>query len=199
MARWRLTEPHYLNVEGVKWEYMEVDRTTGRQIRKQYDVPSYYHHEAEGDWNDKVNNWVVVSDGHNAQPRDIIFRGEPTPGMYPLDDEARAITDKHKHKWKFADKMFDLNSPGDYGTRLADHFVQMQDKVNMQMSELESKRAQGFDQFLVSMTSMMQQNQKILEMLAVKQSGAAPVVDDLEPLPPVEEPKPDKNRVGRRF
>jgi hypothetical protein len=180
MARWELREPHYLFTEpGTKWEYIETDRMTGRQLRKQYDVPQYFHHEYESDWTEftilangaRHSGRVVVSDGHNPGPRDIIFKGSPTPGMKPLDDEAIAITAKFKDKWNLPDKMFDLNNPGDYATNLADHFVQMQDKVNMQMTKLEESRVQNADKFQESMLAMMQQNQKILEMLAVKSSG----------------------------
>jgi hypothetical protein len=211
MARWRLTEAHYIYTEpGIKWEYIETDRTTGRQVRKQYDVPQYFHHEAEGDWTDKVNNWVVVSDGHNAQPRDIIFKGDPTPGMHPLDDEATEITLKFKGKWGLPDQIFSLASPGSYSTNLTDYFVQQQDKVNTQMADLAQKNTQGFGEFMQSMTAMMQQNQKILEMLAIKASGATPVVDDLEPLEEpdaTEKPSREDNRrpasaggrPGRRF
>ena len=211
MARWRLTEPHYLYTDpGTKWEYIETDRATGRQVRKQYDVPTYLHHESEADWTDKVNGLVVVSDGHNAQPKDIIFKGDPTPGMYPLDDEATALTVKFKAKWGLPDQIFSLNNPGSYSTNLADHFVQQQDKVNMQMADLAQRNAQGFDQFMQSMTAMMQQNQKILEVLAMKASGATPVIDDLEPLEEpdaTEKPSREDNRrsasagrgAGRRF
>jgi hypothetical protein len=211
MARWRLLEPHYLYTDpGVKWEYTETDRGTGRQVRKQYDVPQYFHHESEADWTDKVAGAVIVSDGHNADPRDIIFKGDPTPGMHPIDDEARAITLKFKAKWGLPDQIFSLASPGSYSTNLTDYFVQQQDKVNMQMADLAQKNAHGFDQFMHSMTSMMMQNQKILEVLAVKSSGATPVVDDLEPLEEpnaTEKPSGEDNRrppatrasVGRRF
>src|SRR5215472_14258375 len=170
MARWRLLEPHYLFTEpGTKWEYVETDRVTGRQVRKQYDVPTYFHHEAETDWNDyttlangaKAAGQVVVSDGHNPGPRDIIFKGQPTPGMDPLDDEARAITAKfRKEKWNIPDNI--KWGAGEYSIALADHFVQQQDKVNMQMAKLEESRVQNTDKFQESMIAMMAQNQKIL-------------------------------------
>jgi len=169
MARWRLLEPHYLHTEpGVVWEYMETDRTTGRQTRKQFPVPQYFHHEVESDWTDKQAQMVVVSDGKGAKTGDIVFKGEPTPGMMPLDDEAKAISSKFREKWSLPDKMFDPDRPGDYSTNLADHFVQQQDKVNMQMTKLEEKRAQGFDQLMQGMTALMQQNSKILEALSNK-------------------------------
>src|SRR3974390_1952394 len=172
MARWRLLEPHYLFTDpGAVWEHMETERTTGRQIRKQYPVPRYFHHEAESDRTDGVGQMVVETDGNNAQPTDIIFKGEPTPGMMPLDDAAKAITEKNKEKWSLPNRMFDPNSPGDYATNLADHFVQQQDKVNMKMSELAERRDQGMDKFMETMAAMMEQNQRILEALVTKASG----------------------------
>ena len=183
MARWRLLEPHYLLTDPPnKWEYIETDRTTGRQIRKQYEVPTYFHHEIEADWTDKVAGGVFISNGNGAHPTDIIFKGEPTPGMLALDDEAKAISGKYTKTWSLMDKMYDVNSPGDYGTQLADHFAQQQDKVNMQMSQLAESNARGFNDFMKTMTAMMAQNQKILEMLAMKSAGVEPVIDNLEPL-----------------
>ena len=168
MARWRLLEPHYLMTEpGAKWEYTETDRTTGRQVRKQYDVPRYLHHESEADWTDRQEQCVVVSDGKNANPRDIIFKGDPTPGMFPLDDEARAITAKFKGKWNLPDRIFDMNA-GSYSTNLTDYFVQQQDKVNMQVAKMEEKRAQGLDKFMETMVAQQAQMVKVLEMLAKK-------------------------------
>jgi hypothetical protein len=206
MARWQLLEPHYLLLkESAKWEYMETDRTTGKQVRKQYVVPQYFHHEAESDWTEftlmgngaRASGIVVVSDGHNAKSSDIIFVGSPTPGMRPLDDEAVAITSKFKDKWGLPDKMFDLNEPGEYSVKLADYFVQQQDKVNMKITELAEQNTHGFSDFMKTMTSMMAQNQKILEVLAIKSTGATPVVDNLEPLPPAEE-KPNVVERQRR-
>jgi hypothetical protein len=178
MARWRLTEPHYLFTDpGTKWEYVETDRTTGRQVRKQYEVPQYFHHEAEADWNEyesgprgeKLAGSIVVSDGRNAKPRDIVFKGNPTPGMDPIDDEAKAITAQFKDKWNLPDNI--KWGPGEYTTGLTDWLVTQQDKVSSKMAALAEKNTAGFGDFMKSMTEMMQQNQKILEMLTVKSNG----------------------------
>ena len=40
MARWRLTDAHYLAVEGTEWEYKEQNRETGRQAPKGLRGPS---------------------------------------------------------------------------------------------------------------------------------------------------------------
>lgn len=99
MARWRLKAKHYLPVPGTEWEQKETDRNTGKQVRKVYTVPLYLDPDDPADWTDKANQEIVVSDGDHAQPRDIIFSGEPTPDMEPVDEAAEAISDSLKHKW----------------------------------------------------------------------------------------------------
>ena len=166
MARWRLTEPHYLYTDpDTVWERLEVDTTTGRQVRKQYVVPAYYHHEIEADWTDKVEKAVIVCDGHNPSKGDIIFKGDPTPGMIAIDDEAKAISAKFRDKWNIPDNI--KWGDGQYSSALADHFVQEQDKMNMQAVQTnrnleEYMKAQGLQQAQVI---------KILEMLANKATG----------------------------
>ena len=49
--RWKLTEPHYLNVPETTWEQKETDRMTGKQVRKAYPVPLYLNPKEESDWN----------------------------------------------------------------------------------------------------------------------------------------------------
>src|ERR1700690_2128608 len=98
MARWRLAGPHYLNVEGSTWEYKEVDRTTGKQKRTLFPVPQLLDPDNPGDWNHvrgKDDGEIIVADGRGeVNAKDIIFSGEPTPDMVPLDDDAKAITAK---------------------------------------------------------------------------------------------------------
>lgn len=99
MARWRLTAPHYLNVKGIEWDYVEQDQKTGRNKRQHFAVPLHLDPNDAMDHNDKANEWIVVSDGNNAGPRDIIFIGQPTPDMAPLDEEAEKISAALLHKW----------------------------------------------------------------------------------------------------
>lgn len=99
MARWRLTEPHYLQVEGIEWDYTEQDNKTGRNVRKRFAVPLHLDPNDPMDQNDKMNEWVVVSNGNNPGPRDIIFKGPPTPAMEPLDEEAEKISAELRPKW----------------------------------------------------------------------------------------------------
>src|SRR5215472_12935255 len=172
MARLRLTEPHYIFTDpDTVWERLETDSVSGRQVRKQYVVPKYFHHEIEADWNDKEEKAVVVSDGHNAKKTDIIFKGEPTPGMLGLDDEAKEISAKFKDKWNIPDNI--KWGPGEYSGALSDYFVQQQDKVNLQMAKTEEDRARSTDKFQESMLATMAQNQQILALLAGAASGEA--------------------------
>ncbi len=94
MARWKLTEPHYLKVPGTKWEYTMQNRTTGKPQRKVFDVPLYLNPEDEGDWNvrEGYDGYIAVCHEDKGLPSDIAFIGDPTPGMVPLDDEARELT-----------------------------------------------------------------------------------------------------------
>jgi|SRR5215475_2787785 len=91
MARWKLSVEHYLHTDPPsEWEHKETDQSSGRQMRKVYPVPT---------WLDKE---TIVSDGNNPKPGDIVFVGEPTPDMQPIDDEAEAISRKIEAtgKWK---------------------------------------------------------------------------------------------------
>lgn len=107
MARWRLVEAHYLNTPGTEWEYTETSQQTGRPIRHRFPVPTLLDPKDADCWNyveigptgRPIGGDVIVSDGSNPQPKDIIFIGPPTPGMEPLDAEAKAISEKESPKW----------------------------------------------------------------------------------------------------
>lgn len=100
MARWRLTAKHYLPVAGTEYEYKETNRDTGRQVRKVFEVPLYLDPDQPSDWTDRVNGEIIVSNGEGAERSDIIFQGNPTPDMEPLDDEAEAISAALRQKWE---------------------------------------------------------------------------------------------------
>lgn len=91
MARYRLIAKHYLNVPGTEWEQVETDQHTGRQVRKRYTVPRHLDPDMPSDWNYPNDGIIIVSDREDpSHPNDIVFIGEPTLDMVPLDDEARA-------------------------------------------------------------------------------------------------------------
>lgn len=98
MARWRLTGPHYLNVPGTEWEHKEISTDTGRQNRKVFKVPRLLDPNDPGDQN-REGDCVVCWAG-KGEARDIIFEGDPTPDMTPLDAEAEKVTERCRPKWE---------------------------------------------------------------------------------------------------
>ena len=164
MARWRLTEPHYLNVPGGIWEQKETDRFTGKQVRKTYPVPTHLDPKNESDWNYKFGSdegeGIVVCYEGKGKPRDIIFVGPPTPGMEPIDDEAQAVSDAERKNWKHP---IDDIPDRSYSEGLLD-------SLQAQLAEAASRSAvprndSKIDSVLEVMTAMMAQNQKMLESL----------------------------------
>jgi hypothetical protein len=104
--RWRLTNPHYLNVfelpDGTRceWEHKETARETGRMVRKLYPVPVLLNPADAADCN--YPGEVIVAhevDGAHNLARDIIFHGPPTPEMEPLNEAAQALTDIERDRW----------------------------------------------------------------------------------------------------
>lgn len=169
MARWQLREPHYIRVDGTKWEYNEVDRITGRPKRTQFDVPLYINPEDEGDVKafGQGEAGIVVCNGHNPGPRDVIFHekdgspGLPTPGMFPLDDEAREISGQFSKKW-------DAPQEGQ-----PSYVQNLEEKLLMQMAELQAgvksaAPAEGLQEMLATMTQMMAKQTEILAQLAAR-------------------------------
>lgn len=184
MARWRLNEPHYLlTKDPTKWEYHETDRTTGRQKRVQFTVPRYFHPEQPLDWNvtDGQSGYIAVSDGHNAHPGDYIFEGEPTPGMWCLDDEAREISSRYADKWVVPTGPLESGEMG-WAMKLTDQFIAQSDKITGQLAEAAFKPVAGMEQFMATMAKFMEQQQEMVMALTAKHLGIEKVVDNLEPL-----------------
>src|ERR1700735_3109676 len=104
MARWKLMQPHYLNIlclpDGteVEWVKEETNRTTGRMARKTYKVPCLLNTANPQDFNDP--DGISVCFEGKGEPKDIEFVGDPTPDMEPLDDEAEEISAKMREKWE---------------------------------------------------------------------------------------------------
>lgn len=97
MARWRLTQPHYLNtVPPAKYRYEETDRDTGERNVAEYEVPRLLDPESPKDC--RSSGICVVARG-TGERGDWVFTGDPTPDMEPIDDEARAISDSFKERW----------------------------------------------------------------------------------------------------
>lgn len=118
MARWRLMNPHYLNVPGTEWEYKETDQNTGRQARRIFHVPLFLDPNQPADQNYRDTGEIIVCHEGKGAPRDIEFVGPPTPDMEPLDDEAQAITDAERPKWQHPIESLS----GSYSQSLLDEF-----------------------------------------------------------------------------
>lgn len=104
--RWRLNSKHYLRVaelpDGtrVEWEHKETSRETGRTVRKLYPVPILLDPDTPGDCN--YPGEIIVAhavDGAINLSQDLIFEGNPTPEMEPLNDAAQAITATMRDRW----------------------------------------------------------------------------------------------------
>ena len=105
--RWSLRNAHYLRVpelpDGTKveWEHKETSRESGRSVRKLFPVPMLLDPRDGADCN--YPGEIIVAhavDGAHNLRADIIFIGDPTPEMEPLNEAAQAITDSLRTKWE---------------------------------------------------------------------------------------------------
>ena len=198
MARWRLTEPHYLYTDPeTVWERLETDTITGRQVRKQYVVPAYYHPEIEADWTDKYEKGVFVCDGHNPGKGDVIFKGDPTPGMKAIDDEAIAISAKFAKKWNIPDNI--KWGDGQYTGALTDYFVQEQDRLSRDMSHLAETNARSLEEFMKTTGIQQAQMVKLMEILANAKSTGEPNATEGPSVEDNRRPASASAGVRRRF
>lgn len=162
MARWRLDTPHYLNVPGTEWEYKENDRATGKVKRMVVAVPLFLDPKDPGDWNykeDKDNGMIVVTNKLDSNfSKDIVFVGDPTPEMVPIDEEALALSQSFQKKW--AHPIEDL--PGQFSQSLISKF---QDQMDEMHSKPVTTVIEGMPEMMATMAAMMKQNQDILAAL----------------------------------
>lgn len=178
MARWQLTEPHYLNTKDTKWEFETKNRTTGRSERKQFNVPTHLDPNIESDWNytDRIGNnlvdgKIIVCYEGKGEPKDIVFEGAPTPGMLPLDDEAKEISAK-----------FDWvpTSGLDENSQFNSFAQQTLIKLTSELKNVQAApQVEGMAEFMKTMSQMMQTQTEILAMLAGKKPEAAAETDNI--------------------
>lgn len=116
MARWRLLNPHYLAVPGTEWEYEETNRDTGRRNKKRFEVPLFLHPDNPSDQTPPGSGEIIVAQGEGVGSRDVIFTGEPTPDMEPIDEAAQKISDSLREKW--AHPIESLPTTGDFSQSL---------------------------------------------------------------------------------
>lgn len=174
MARWRLREAHYIH--GVRdgtraeWVYKEINRANGREIQRKFPVPMHLDPKIEVDWTHRDHphddGYIVVALEGTTDTHDIIIeRKTVTPGMEPLDDEARAIT---------AQVMAGVvpieggNPDATYSENLLDKFIRQLADTTSTAGQAQAQQVQGLGEVLRAMTSMMEQNQQILQALVTQ-------------------------------
>ena len=176
MARWRLSEPHYLNVPGGKWEQKEIDRATGKLAVKTYAVPTHLDAKIEDDWNytdkrpdpdldDNNSTGIIVCHEGKGKPRDIVFVGHPTPGMIPLDAEARELSSKLSKVLGFDPFAASLDDNATYSNHVLNKaaalFGEASAKSSESNGEIVSMQKQ-LNETMAMMASLMAENQKLL-------------------------------------
>lgn len=165
MARWKLTDAHYLAVPGTEWEYKETNRETGRQARKVYEVPVYLNPKDSADWNYPRDEAIIVSNKFDpAFPRDIVFRGTPTPDMEPLDDDAQAISDSERSKWihpiEALNMTYSESRLSEFERAIAEHTAKSMAAAPPALS-LSGVDPAAFERMQQQLASLIEQNAKL--------------------------------------
>lgn len=207
MARWKLTEKHYLKVPGTRWEFQTVDRNTGRPMRKTFEVPLYLDPEDKDCWNNRgvgmyEDGFITVAHAGKGEAHDIIFVGNPTPGMLPIDDEAVAIS--AKFNWTPTQGLDQESQENSHQNRLLLGLIDQM--AEAQTKAMQPKMPAGMEQLITVLTQMMSQQGQLIAALAagrapapeIDTQGEEQVIDDLEPLPEAEEPTPEEIAASQR-
>ena len=167
MARWQLTEAHYLNVPGTKWEMQLTDRVTGRPKRTIFAVPMHLDPNIEGDWNhvDRIGNnildgKIIVCHEGKGDPKDIVFIGTPTPGMLPLDDEAREIS--ARFPWTPTQGLDEVSQAESFQQQVLVQLSDMKDQVKA------APKAEGMSELMKAMAEMMKMQGELIAALTGK-------------------------------
>lgn len=165
MARWKLRAPHYLMIPGTEYEYKEVDRATGRQMRMVNKVPRFLDPKDPQDWTHRQDEAIIVCHGTSTDGRDLTFEGPPTPDMDPIDDEAKKIS--ASYSWKTPT---DNDGAVSYGEMLVEKFLAQQAEIVAKQSAAQSisPGMVGMDKFVElqdRMATIMEQQGKMMEAL----------------------------------
>lgn len=178
MARWRLTGPHYLNVPGTEWEYSEITRD-GKQSRKRFAVPTYLDPASPPTMRDPNgrNDEIIVCHVGKGQPNDVEFEGDPSPDMIPLDDEAKAISQRlAESSWKVQPELLQDS----FGAHLERNLEKQLIALRKDQAAAE-KPLEGVQELLAAIGAMMQQNQQILNAVIGQKVEVAPA--EVNPTP----------------
>lgn len=155
MARWKLMQKHYIKVPGTTWEYRETGNT-GRQVRKVLEVPMYLDPDDPADQNYKADGLIIIAHSEDDRyPKDIIFIGDPTPDMIPLDTEAKEITARFQEAW--GKPAVDIGEEGFTGA-LLNSLTETLQAFNA------SAKPSGFGVDEVKFNQLMEMNASLMEM-----------------------------------
>lgn len=150
MARFLLTDKHYLNVPGTEWEQRETDQISGKQVRKVYPVCLYLDPDDPADHNypkhQGFDGQIIVTTVKSKEfPRDILFIGHPTMAMEPLDPEAEVLLEDIRKKWIHPIESLSPISESPLLAQLQSQVFELQAKVNsnaeQRVKELEARLA----------------------------------------------------------
>lgn len=165
MARWKLATAHYLNSPGTEWAYMEVSRTTRRQERRVFTVPLLIDPQDPISWtnrwgtkDDEEGECIVCHEG-KGERTDIVFTGDPTPDMIPLDEEAEKLSASFAAKWKVS-----------HATTLGAHsqsiISTLEERVGEAASRPTATTVDGLDTFISTVSELVKQNAILIQHLA---------------------------------
>ena len=184
MARWKLTEPHYLTVDGTKWEYTETDRITGRPKRTQFPVPLYLDPMSLDDlkqygqldpfMGENADPCIVVitDDDSRKNVRDVLIQSGVTPGMLPIDEEAKQITaEKSKGLWDPTRGIDPESQNESFSNRMLSGLI---DKMTEARESTQAQAVPGMSEMMATFAKMMQQQTEILATLAAKPTTTPP-------------------------
>jgi hypothetical protein len=160
MARWKLATAHYLNTNDTQWEYNEANRTTGKPIRVRFDVPRFIDPRDPADWTkswgprDNSDGECIVCWAGKGDPSDIVFKGDPTPDMIPVDDEAREVSASFEDRWRYKPETSEIS----YSQALVDEF-------QMELANKMTKPVEipGLQELAQSVALMVQQNAELIK------------------------------------
>lgn len=191
--RWRLRSTHYLNVPGTEWEQNETNRDTGRTNRKRYTVPLLLDPNDPSYQTPPNSGEIIVCYAGKGDRHDVVFEGEPTPEMEPIDEEAKALSAKLEPKWKapMGDGAFPGTGSGGFNDALLQQLNRnLETLINTQgipkAAEQPIGNVGGIDaQAFADLQATVQKQAEMIERLMAGKP-ALEIDTDATPLPPPE-------------
>lgn len=170
MARWKLMTAHYINSPGTEWEYSETSRSSGKAIRRRFEVPIHLDPTDPSHWtqrqgsknqfNDGEDGAIIVCTPGTGDDTDIIFLGDPTPDMLPVDDEAKSISDSFKGLWAYKPE----TEAGNFSQALVDRFQTEMDSIKQSVKPT-TMEIPGLMELAAALAVSVKQNSELIAAL----------------------------------